>query len=60
MKEINNNFKIQEDAPETRLNFYRIGKMLGARNVDLGGDPITWWWYIPSSALELVCVTLPK
>lgn len=29
MKEINNSFKIQEDAPETRLNFYRIGKMLG-------------------------------
>jgi 5'-AMP-activated protein kinase catalytic alpha subunit len=29
MKEINNSFKVQEVAPETRLNFYRIGKMLG-------------------------------
>ena len=29
MKEINKSFKHSKDAPKTRLDFYRIGKMLG-------------------------------
>ena len=29
MTEINKSFKNTEDAPETRLDLYRIGKMLG-------------------------------
>lgn len=29
MKKINDSFKIKKDAPETSLDFYRIGKMLG-------------------------------
>lgn len=29
MTEINKSFKNTEDAPETRLDYYRIGKMLG-------------------------------
>ena len=29
MNEINKGFRTTEDAPETRLEFYRIGKMLG-------------------------------
>ena len=29
MKEINKSFRTKEEAPDTKLNFYRIGKMLG-------------------------------
>ena len=33
--------------------------LIATRNIDLGGGLIAWWWYMASSALELVCVTLP-
>lgn len=29
MKKVNDSFNIKKDAPETQLDFYRIGKMLG-------------------------------
>lgn len=29
MKKVNDSFNLKKDAPETQLDFYRIGKMLG-------------------------------
>ena len=42
----------------------KVAKSLGCflialRNVGLGGDPMVWWWYIVSSAFEVVCRVLP-
>ena len=42
----------------------KVAKSLGCflvalRNVGLGGDPMVWWWYIASSAFEVVCRMFP-